>query len=190
MKLYCKILLFAFGFLFLAAYALPKSNHGIDGFEQVEINAAKNAQKHCNLGNIFFSEKNYIAALKEYEIAFNLTKNTNSSHTYLYNIARCYIELNNYYLAKNALLGAINKNYMNITYYDSLVDCFFKLNEEKSQLKRLVNDNSNPYNRIIIGLIYLKSGHKKEARTIFDEFINENPDMTINQDVKALLKKL
>lgn len=190
MKLYFRAFLI---FIFLLAqfcYAAPSSNHGLDGFQTYVIDATKNARGHNNMGNIYFEQGNYIAALKEYEIAFRLTYNTSASATYLYNMARCYIKFNNYTNAKNLLLGAIDKDCMNITYYKALVDCYSALSSEKQELKKCLKDYQNPYNRITAGLIYLKMGKKSAAKMIFDEFINNNPDMLITEDVKAILRNL
>ena len=172
------------------AHALPKSNHGLDAYEWGKIDAIKNARLHSNMGNIYFDEKKYVSALKEYEVAFNLTADTNSSSTYLYNIAMCYIKMGMYKLAKNALIGAIERDCINMTYYSALVDCFIALGCEKTELNKHLGDYSTPYNRIIAGLIYLKTGYKMSAKAIFDEFVTQNPDMIITQDVKAILSSL
>ncbi len=166
------------------------SLHGLDGFKENVIDATKNARLHSNMGNIYFGEKNYTGALKEYQIAYNLTSNTSESSTYLYNIARCFMKLQNYEAARRAVLGAIDKDCINLTYYETLVDCYIILKTSDQELKKHLKDNSNPYNRIIAGLIFLKTGQKTSAKAIFDEFINDNPDMIITQDIKAILRKL
>lgn len=167
-----------------------KSNHGLDGFIQGRIDATKNARLHSNLGNIYFDEKKYPAALKEYEIAYNLAYKTQAAGAYLYNIARCYFVLGDYKLAKNAVLGAIKKDCMHITYYELLVDCFIKLNVVESELQKYINDTSNPYNRIVVGLMYLKTGKKMQAKATFDDFIVNYPKMLITQEVRAILRQL
>ena len=201
MKLSCKKLnrRINFSVLFLIAVAFYQvqplafagsSIRGLDAYEWNRIDATKNARQHNNMGNIYFEEKNYINALKEYEIAYNLTHNSSTSSTYLYNIARCFIAINNYSAAKNALLGAIKKDCINITYYETLTDCYIKLGIQEEELKKTLKDNSNPYNRIIAGLIYLKTGRKTTAKILFDEFINENPKMIITEDVKEILRRI
>lgn len=190
MKLNYKILILIFSCLLFSFAQADMSLHGMDGFRESKIDAAKNARLHSNMGNIYFSEKNYIGALKEYQIAYNLTHNTNGSSTYLYNIARCFIKLGNYELARKALLGAIDKDCINITYYETLVDCYINLNTAQKELKAHLKDKRNPYNQIIAGLIYLKTGHKTSAKIIFDEFINDNPDMIISEDIRLILKRM
>lgn len=182
------IMLFFLSLFSSGVYAA--TNFGMEVYKDNVIDASNNARFHNNLGNIYFEEKNYIAALSEYELAFNLSYDNNLSATYLYNIARCYMTLERYALAKNALLGVIKKNCMNIVYYEALVDCFINLKIEKKELEKYLNDNSNPYNKIISGLIYLKTDDKRSAKIIFDEFIVQNPDMLITDDIKRILKKL
>lgn len=189
-----KILKFLFSLFFVFAlcsctYAM-KSNHGLDGFVEGKIDATKNARLHSNLGNIYFDEKKYISALKEYEIAYNLAHKTQAAGAYLYNIARCYFVLGDYKLAKNAVLGAIKKDCMNITYYQFLVDCYAKLGIVENELKKHIEDTTNPYNRIVVGLIYLKTDRKIQARVTFDDFIVNYPKMLITQEVKAILRQM
>ncbi len=185
-KFICRIFLVLF-FLSSCSYC---ALHGLQGFEENRIDAAKNARSHSNLGNIYFSEKNYYGALREYQIAFNLTYNQGSASTYLYNIARCFIELGDYNGAKKAILMAIDSNCLNITYYETLVDCYIYLGIEQKELENCLQDSFNPYNRIIAGLIYLKCGYPMYAKVIFDEFILDNPDMIISDSVRAILRKI
>ncbi|MBQ8634639.1 tetratricopeptide repeat protein [bacterium] len=167
-----------------------KSNHGLDGFVVGKIDATKNARLHSNMGNIYFDEGKYISALKEYEIAYNLAYDTQASGAYLHNIARCFFVMGNFALAKNAIEGAILKDCINLTYYEMLAECIIKLGIENSELKKYISDTTNPYNRIVVGLIYLKTGHKMQARATFDDFIYQNPDMIITQDIKVLLERI
>ena len=166
------------------------SHHGLDGFIQGRIDATKNARLHSNLGNIYFDEKKYAAALKEYEIAYNLAYKTQAAGAYLYNIARCYFVLGNYQWAQNAVLGAIKKDCIHMTYYQLLVDCFIRLEIIEEELQKHIDDTSNPYNRVIVGLIYLKTNRKSQARATFDDFIMTHPKMIITQDVKAILRQM
>ena len=185
-------LLFIFVFIISTscAFGFVKSNHGLDGYEYQKIDAVKNARLHSNMGNIYFDEKNYVSALKEYEIAYNLASHTTAGSTYLYNIARCFMKIKNYALAQNALLGAIERDCLNMTYYKSLVECFIAQNTQEKELEKYLKDDSNPYNKIIAGLIYLNTNRKSIAKSIFDDFVNDNPDMIITQDIKAILKTL
>ena len=169
---------------------LGASIRGLDGYQNYTIDPAKNARNHNRMGNLYFDEKNYNAALSEYEIAYNLTKDTRAGAPYVYNMARCMIQLGRYKHAQHLVELAINKDCINIVYYVTLVDCYIAQNIHKKELQRHISDTKNPYNRIIAGLIYLKTGEKLNAKIIFDEFINDNPDMIISDDVRQILREM
>ncbi len=166
------------------------SLRGLDATEQYTIDASKNARSHNNMGNIYFDEKNYNAAMQEYQIAYELVKNTPSGAPYLYNMARCALKFNNYRQAQHLIELAIKKDCINMTYYKALVDCYIARNIQGTELERHLKDEKNPYNQIIAGLIYLKTGQKLNAKILFDEFINTNPDMIISDDVRQILREL
>lgn len=177
-------------FLICTPALAMKSNHGLDGYIENQIDAKKNARLHNNMGNIYFDEKKYFSALAEYQIAFNLDNESQSSGVYLYNIARTMMILKDYSGAKRAIEGAIFKDCMNITYYTTLVDCLIKLNIEEKEITKYINDNKNPYNRIIVGLIYLKTNKIMQARATFDDFLIQYPDMQISDDIRAILNNI
>ena len=176
--------------IFLSNIVFASSLRGLDGYQEHKIDAVKNARSHNNMGNIYFDEKNYNAALKEYEIAYNLTKNTQAGAPYIYNMARCMIILGNYKQAQYIIEQAIKKDCINMVYYAALVDCYVAQKTYEKELQKHISDNKNPYNRIIAGLIYLKTNRKTEAKIIFDEFVNDNPDMIISDDVRLILRNL
>lgn len=183
-------ILFFISLLMISCVFADSSLRGLKGFEENTIDAAKNARLHSNMGNIYFDEKNYTAALKEYQIAFNLVPDDPDSSIYLYNIARCFINLGAPDIAIKPLEGAISKNYTNLIYYETLADCYVKTNTAKKELNDYLKNAQNPYNKIMAGFIYLKMGDKITALTIFDDFINEHPKMIVVQDIKTLIKKL
>ena len=181
--------LIIFLFLCIPCFAI-RSNHGIDGYVQNKIDATKNARMHSNMGNIYFDEKKYVSALKEYEIAYNIAPNTQASGAYLNNISKCYIALEKYDLAKNAIEGAIEKDCINIEYYQTLVNLYIKLNIQEQELLKHLKDTANPYNKIIAGLIYKNTGRKMQARAVFDDFVVTHPNMIITSDVQSILRQL
>ena len=125
-------------FVSLFACVSAASIRGLDGYQQYTIDAAKNARSHNNMGNIYFDEKNYNAALMEYEIAYNLTKNTPAGAPYIYNMARCLIKLGNYKQAQKLVEYAINKDCINMTYYNTLVDCYIAQNIQEKNYQNIL----------------------------------------------------
>ncbi len=189
MKLSYKILIVLLLFLCMPSFSM-NSNRGLDGYEWQKIDAKKNARLHSNMGNIYFEEKHYLGALKEYEIAYSLTQDLPESAIYIYNIGRCFMVLERYDLAKKAFSEAINIDCVNMAFYEAYSDACIKTKTYETELEKNLKDKTNPYNRIIAGLIYYKTDRKVLAKTVFDEFINQHPKMIITEDVKALLKRI
>lgn len=187
--LYSSLFIVSLNLFFNCAYSV-ESKRGLDGFKHNVLNPMKNARVHANMGNVHFAEKKYIAALKEYEIAYNLAYNTQAAGSYLYNIARCFYVMQNYPLAKNAIEGAIKKDCINITYYQMLIDCYLKLGTVEQELNKHLKDTTNPYNQVVAGLIYLKTDRKMEAKATLDDFVVKNPDMIITDDVRVILNNI
>ena len=116
--------------------SIAASIRGLDGYQNYTIDAAKNARSHSNLGNIYFDEKNYNAAFMEYNIAYDLTKDTHASAPYIYNMARCMIRTGNWSYAKYLVEQAIKNDCINMVYYDTLVDCYIALKTDKKELQK------------------------------------------------------
>lgn len=175
-------------FLTSNCFAVTAFNRGADAYQEKTIDASKNARQHNNMGNLYYQMGNYNNAFKEYELAYRLTSDKQGSSTYLYNMAVCATKIKNFKMAKYLVQEAIKKDSTNLTYYELLVDCYIALGTYKSELSRYLSNNTNPYNKIVAGLIYLKTGNKMTARTIFDEFIDNNPDMMVSDDLRAILR--
>ncbi len=191
-KLNFKIIIFFVVPLFIVYenFSLSTYAEGLKAFEEITIDATKNATLHNNMGNIYFDEKNYFGALEEYKIAYQLNPKGQIGAVYLYNIARCYIIFNKIEEAKNLIEQAIFNDCMNLVYYDFLAQCYSELGIKKSEFNKLLNDEINPYNKILAGLIYLKRDEKLKAKAVFENFIKEYPSMEITQDIESLLNRL
>ena len=177
-------------FLFMPFVEASEYIRGVNSYSYVPINASNNARGHNNMGNIYFKEENYVAALKEYEIAYNLEPYGKYGAVYLYNIARCFMISNKYKEAKKAIQGCIKKDYMNITYYNALADIIALEKNSQNEIKKYLQDKTNPYNRVLVGLIYIKTNKIKQARTILDEFVANNPNLIMTEDIKTILKNI
>jgi len=189
-KLYCKILSIFFILIISTANAEVKSNHGLDGYEVYYIDATKNANTHARIGNIFYDEKNYISALKEYEIALSLTETQRQKAVFLHNIASCLFNLGDTQKAEYYSKMSISHDCMNIAYYKLLAKTIVKQKKEETEIAKLTEDKENPYNEILVALIYLEKKDDKTARTILDDFINKYPKMIVTEDVKQLLYRI
>lgn len=190
MKLQFKIFFFIILSFFLKSNAEIASLRGLDGYQESVIDATKNARNHSNFGNLYFKEGNYIAAIKEYELAYALNENSQASAIYLYNISRCLLNLKDYPRAYATVKQAIHRDYLNITFYELEADCILKLNFQDKALDEIFKNEKNPYNKLTAGFIYLKTCQKQRAITLFDDMINDNPDLLISTDLKNLIKRI
>lgn len=190
MKLFYKLTILILTFLISISFADNKTLRGLDSYQTAVIDASKNARGHSNMGNLYYDEKNYIGAIKEYEIALNLTEIPRQKAVYMYNIANCLYNLGDYKNSKIYSEKAILNDYMNISYYKLLAKNIVKLKLETLEIEKLNQDKNNPFNEILVGLIYLEKEEKTIALTILDDFVNKYPKMLVTQDVIQIIKQI
>ena len=185
-KLYSKI--FIFFFVLLLGVNCAKC-------ELTPVDAARNAKEHNNQGVIFMREGDYLAAIKEFKIAIGINPNTQSTSVYYNNLGQAYMKI--YAFNKNRLLPvwaqscfeqALIGDCMNLVYYKNLVAAYEARGNMNSKVSyHLAQKDKNPYNAIVVGLIYLKQNKIGAAITILDNFCAQNPDLVITSDIKRLM---
>lgn len=189
-KLHCRLLAFLLIFAFLVPCVYSYEANVVN-----DIDAARNAKEHNNQGVAFLRDKDYYAAIKEFEIAIGINPNTQATSVYYNNLGHTYMKI--YELTKNVTLAKLAQNCfekavlqdcMNITYYKNLVDSYEAqgiLNQKLSFL--LANRAKNPYNLVIAGLIYIKQNKIGIAVTTLDDFCSQNPDLVITKDLQRII---
>ena len=185
-KLYFKIFLFFFVIIFTVSAAKC---------ELTPVDAARNAKEHNNQGVIFMREGDYLAAIKEFKIAIGINPNVQSTSVYYNNLGQAYMKI--YAINKNHLLPiwaqncfehALTGDCLNLTYYKNLVNAYEARGNLNSRASyHLSKKSENPYNAIVVGLIYLKQNKIGAAITILDDFCAQNPDLVITSDIKRLI---
>lgn len=153
---------------------------------------------HNSKGVIHMKEKDYLAAVKEFKIAIAINPRKQSTAVYYNNLGCAYLEIariqGNHGITKNndfaawaqdSFENAIAQDCMNLTYYQNLVESF---NVQKTLSKNLMKykKSKKPYDVVVVGLIYNKIGQKTTAKTIFDDFTVENPDLIISKSLKLV----
>ncbi len=164
--------------------------------EITPIDAQRNAKEHNNQGTIYLREGDYLAAIKEFKIAIGINPNAQSTSVYYNNLGRTYMKIYEY--NKNRLIAkwaqdcfehAILGDCMNMVYYNNLVESYAAQGILDSRAQYLLKRvEKNPYNKIIIGLIYLRQNKIGAAITMLDDFCTNNPDLIITNDVKKIIK--
>lgn len=157
------------------------------------IDAEKNAFEHNNKGVIFASEKNYYGAIQEFKIAISLNPQTQATATYFNNLGKVYLTIGYPQLALDCFQNSITQYNLNFEYYQNLVDCYAQLDQLEEQLasyKSKVDSSDNPFDKIMLGLLYEKNGNKKKAIITLDEFIMAEPDLIITPAVKFHIQEI
>lgn len=161
------------------------------------INAENNARMHNGRGVMYMKEKDYLAAIKEFKIAIALNPRKQSTASYFNNLGCAYLEIGKLWetagntkkaggfgqWAENSFESAIVQDPANLTYYRNLVESFRLQGTLKSSLAKF-KKSKNTFDPIIVGLIYEKMGDKSTARTIFDNFATEHPDLILSKSLK------
>ncbi len=169
------------------------------------VDAAKNANWHNRRGANYFKEQDYFAALKEFKMAIALNPNSQSTAVYYNNLGKVYLifgeiqrgrnltraDADFTLMAQTCFERAIQLDCMKFEYYKNLVRSYELLGVTASKKAFLLkNLNVNPFNAIIIGIIYAKEGNIVPARGILEQFVLKNPDLIIASDVKKFLQLL
>jgi len=169
------------------------------------VDAQKNANWHNKRGTNYFREQDYFAALKEFKLAIALNPNSQSTAVYYNNLGKVYLVFGEIQrgrnltradadfskMAESCFEKAIQLDCMKFEYYKNLVRCYELLGISAQRRDFLLkNLGVNPFNAIIIGIIYAKEGKIIPARGILEQFAVQNPDLIITNDVKKFLALL
>lgn len=151
------------------------------------INAVKNANHHNNLGINYMSEKIYYAAIQEFKIAISLNPESQASAVYYNNLGECYMKIGHPELALDCFERALVLYNLNLNYYINLAKCHIA-NKQLEQKLEQYKDFSNPYNKLLSGLLYVESGDYQRGITILDGFTIAEPDLLITPAIKSYIK--
>ena len=154
-----------------------------------EIDAAKNAYSHNNMGLIYVEEKCYYAAIQEFKIAISLNPNTQATAVYYNNLGETYIKIGYPDYALDCFERALKQYSLNFKYYQNLAETYKLLNMLDDKIVEYSN-NKNPLNKVMLALLLEKKGEIRRAITILDDFAMSEPDLIITIAVKKHIKEL
>lgn len=169
------------------------------------VDAKNAAQRHNNLGAMYYKDKDYFAAIKEYRIAISINPDAQTTATYFNNLGKVYLLLGEIQkknglplqgwddfsiMAQISFEEAILKDCMKIEYYQNLVKAYelTGMMEVKKQFL-MQNRDKNPFNVIPVAMILEKQGDIEYANMLLDDFASQNPNIIISRDVKKILKE-
>ncbi len=175
-KLFCVFLFLTM--IFCSAYRKPY---------QYVINAEKDAFYHNNNGLNYLREKIYIAALEEFKIAISLSPNTQSTAIFKTNMGKTYMDMGYPALAQQPLEEALKAYGLNLQYYLNLAECYEKLGIIPQKISEL-EKSSSVYDRITLGILYIKTGKITRGIIALDDFCYNEPDLLITPAIKQYIK--
>lgn len=153
------------------------------------IDAGKDAFYHNNVGLNYLKDRIYYAAIQEFKIAIQLSPNTQATAIFKNNLGETYDFIGYPDMARVCFEDAIKLYGLNFKYYINLADCYKKLEIINSKIKEL-SKSSSPYDKIMLGLLYIQNGETRKGVITLDELCMEEPDLIITQAIKQYLKEI
>lgn len=155
-----------------------------------EIDAAKNAVLHNDIGLRYLEERCYYAAVQEFKISISLNPNSQSSAVAYNNLGKTYMLLGFAVQAQDCFERALKLYGLNFEYYKNLADCYTALKKDKEKIQEYKNSQTNPLNKIMLGLLYINTGEKRSGIIVLDSFCMSEPDLIITGGVRAYLREI
>ena len=138
---------------------------------------------------MYVNEKCYYAAIQEYKIAISLNPNTQATAVYYNNLGEVYLIIGYPDYALDCFERALKQFSLNFKYYKNLAKTYKALGTLDAQITKY-SDNSNPLNKVMLGVLYAEKGETRRAITILDEFCMSEPDLIITPSIKNYIKEL
>ncbi len=154
------------------------------------LDAGHNASMHNNLGIKYLKENNYVAAIKEFQMAIDLNPNHQVTATYYYNLGMLYIRLKKFQDAKDCFENSIRLSPLYFSYYVAAVKMYKELGILDSELTKQLSKQDNPLSDLYVGLIYIEQGNRSAGITTLDNFCDKEPNLLVTIGVKNYLKEI
>ena len=151
------------------------------------IDAEKDAFLHNNVALNYLNDRCYYAAIQEFKIAIQLSPNTQSTAVFKNNLGETYDKIGYPEMARVCFEDAIELYSLNFKYYLNLIECYAKLNILETKIKELQNSEKT-YDRIKLGLLYIKNDEKRKGIIILDEFCAKEADLLITPTIQQYIK--
>lgn len=174
-KILTLVLLFAM--IFCTGYRKPY---------KYTIRAEKDAYYHNNLGLNHLKDRVYYAAIQEFKIAISLSPSTQASAIFYNNLGETYIFIGYPDIAKDCFENAILLYGLNFKYYINLADCYINLGMANEKISEFKNSN-DIYDKIQLGILYIKTGEKRRGINLLDEICASEPDLLITPAIKQYI---
>ena len=151
------------------------------------IDAGKDAYFHNNVGLNYLRDRIYYAAIQEFKIAIQLSPNTQATAIFKTNLGETYMFIGYPDMARVCFEDALKAYGLNFKYYLNLADCYQQLNIVQTKISEY-EASSNIYDKIELGILYIKTGQKRRGVIILDEICMSEPDLLITPAIRQYIK--
>lgn len=152
------------------------------------IRAEKDAFYHNNLGINHLKDRVYYAAIQEFKIAISLSPETQASAIFYNNLGETYNFIGYPDMAKDCFENAIRLYGLNFKYYINLTDCYINLGVAYNKISEFEKSNS-VFDKIQLGILYIKLGEKRRGINILDEICANEPDLLITPAIRQYISE-
>ena len=153
------------------------------------IDAGKDAFYHNNVGLNYLQDRVYYAAIQEFKIALNLSPNTQSTAIFKNNLGETYTYIGYPDMARICFEDAIKMYGLNLKYYINLADCYVQIGIIETKIREL-SESDNLYDKILLGILYVKTGNTRQGIILLDEICQTEPDLLITPAIRKYLKEV
>lgn len=153
------------------------------------IDAGKDAFYHNNVGLNYLADRIYYAAIQEFKIAINLSPNTQATAIFKNNLGETYNYIGYPDMARVCFEDAIKLYGLNLQYYINLADCYINMGITNTKIAEY-SASTSVYDKIMLGILYIKSGEKRKGVILLDEFCQSEPDLLITPAIQQYLKEV
>ena len=151
------------------------------------IDATKDAFIHNNVGLNYLQDRIYYAAIQEFKIAIQLSPNAQATAVFKNNLGETYSFIGYPDMARICFEDAIKLYGLNFKYYLNLADTYEQLGITDSKISEYEN-SINLYDRILLGILYIKSGNTRKGIILLDEICQSEPDLIIVPAIRQYIK--
>ena len=141
------------------------------------IKAERDAFYHNNVGLNYLKDRIYYAAIQEFKIAISLSPSTQASAVFKNNLGETYNYIGYPEAALTCFEDAIKLYGLN----------FILLGSAKCKIKEF-EQSSEVYDKIKLGILYIKTGDVRKGVNLLDEFCILEPDLLITPAIRQYLK--
>ena len=153
------------------------------------IKAEKDAFYHNNVGINYLQDRIYYAAIQEFKIAISLSPSTQASAIFYNNLGETYNFIGYPDLARDCFENAVKLYGLNFKYYMNLVECYERLGIAQNKINEF-KDSNNVYERIELGILYIKTGETRKGINVLDELCTQEPDLMITPAIRQYISDI